>query len=357
MLGNISLEEAYELPARADSSRDQAALYSDPNDLERYLRQIKSFTDERIELSDKHGIGYTIISLTVPGIQGIVEKKRRVAGAQSAEQEATNTNNFAFEQIKNHRNKVGAFACLSMHDPHQAGEELRRCVNELEFHGALLNDVQHAGPDGETYLFFDQPEYDAFWKVAEELGVPMYIHPAAPVGQRYDVLYKERKYLVGPPLSFANGVSLHLLGIITNGVFDRFPKLQIIVGHLGEHIPFDFWRINHWLEDVERLLAARAHDRFCKKDLLYYFKNNIYITTSGSFSTPTLEYLVKYVGHDRLSFSVDYPYETIENGCGWWDGDKKEIEKVLGGEKAYYDVGRENAKKLFKVDGYYQSDA
>lgn len=118
-------------------------------------------------------------------------------------------------------------------------------------------------------------------------------------------------------MSFANGVSLHLLGIITNGVFDRFPKLQVIVGHLGEHIPFDFWRINHWLEDVERPLAARAHDRFCKKDLLYYFKNNIYITTSGNFSTPTLEYLVKYVGHDRLLFSVDYPYETIENGCGW----------------------------------------
>ncbi|KAK4503311.1 hypothetical protein PRZ48_006739 [Zasmidium cellare] len=306
MLGKISLEEAYELPAKADSSRDQAALYIAPNDLERYLRQIKSFTDERIELSDKHGIGYTIISLTVPGIQGIVEKKRRVdARPTSGRRRAPSLRERAWLPWR------------------------------------ILNDVQHAGPDGETYLFYDQPGYDAFWKVAEELAVPIYIHPAAPVGQRYDVLYKERKYLVGPPLSFANGVSLHLLGIITNGVFDRFPNLQVIVGHL----------------DVERPLAARAHDRFCKKDLIYYFKNKIYITTSGHFSTPTLEYVVKYLGHDRILFSVDYPYETIENVCGWWDGDKKEIEKVLGGEKAYYDVGRENAKKLFKVDGYFQSDA
>lgn len=66
---------------------------------------------------------------------------------------------------------------------------------------------------------------------------------------------------------------------------------------------------------------------------------------------------MKYLGHERLLFSVDYPYETIENGCGWWDGDKDAIQKVLGGEKAYYDVGRENSKKLFKIDGYYQSDA
>jgi 2,3-dihydroxybenzoate decarboxylase len=92
-------------------------------------------------------------------------------------------------------------------------------------------------------LFYDQPNYDAFWKVVCELDVPIYIHPAAPMGQYYQQQYAQRKYLVGPPLSFANGVSLHLLGLITNGVFDRFPKLNIIIGHLGEHIPFDFWRI------------------------------------------------------------------------------------------------------------------
>ena len=350
MLGKVSFEEAFELPEKADVSREQAALYIAPQDLDRYLRQVKSLTGERIEVSDKHGIGYTIVSLTVPGIQGITDKA-------TAEKEARHFNDYVYNRIKEHRNKLGAFAALSMHDPAQAGAELRRVVTQLGFHGALLNDVQHAGPDGETYLFYDDPAYDAFWAVAQDLDVPIYLHPAAPVGNRYETFYKARKYLVGPPLSFANSVSLHLLGLITNGVFDRFPKLKVIVGHLGEHIPYDFWRINHWLEDVERPLAEKAGDVFCEKDVYHYFKNNIYLTTSGHFSTPTLKYLAGYVGAERILFSVDYPYETIENGCGWWDGDKEGIQEALGGENAYYDVGRENAKKLFKLGEYHDCDA
>lgn len=350
MLGKVSLEEAYELPAEADSSRAQAALYIAPNDLERYLRQIKSTTDERLRISDEHGIGYTIVSLTVPGIQGLTDK-------DEAEKHATKVNDYIYDQIKDHRNKLGAFAALSMHDPKQAGEELRRCVQDLGFHGALLNDFQHAGADGETFLFYDQEPYDEFWKVVCELDVPIYIHPAAPTGQRYAKLYSQRKYLVGPPLSFANSVSLHLLGLITNGVFDRFPNLKIVVGHLGEHIPFDFWRINHWLEDVERPLAEKAGDNMSQRDIYHYFRNNIWVTTSGHFSTATLKYVCDYLGPERILFSVDYPYETIENGCGWWDGDAIEIKKALGGEKAYYDVGRENAKKLFKLGSYHDSEA
>ncbi|KAB8235571.1 amidohydrolase family protein [Aspergillus alliaceus] len=350
MLGKIALEEAYEIPSKADQIREQAALYIAPTDLDRYLLQIKSITDERLQISNAHGIGYTIISLTVPGIQGITDKS-------AAEKQAHEVNDYIADMIKPHRDRLGAFAALSMHDSVQAGQELRRCVTELGFHGALLNDIQHAGVDGETYLFYDQPEYDEFWRVAVELDVPVYIHPAAPQGQYYRQQYAGRKYLVGPPLSFANGVSLHLLGLITNGVFDRFPKLKVIVGHLGEHIPFDFWRINHWLEDVERPLAKKAGDRMCERDIYYYFKNNIWVTTSGHFSTPTLKYVCDYLGPERILFSVDYPYETIENGCGWWDQDAENIKKALGGEDGYLNVGRENAKKLLKLEKFHDSDA
>lgn len=170
MLGKVSLEEAYELPDKADLSRDQAALYIAPLDLDRYLRQIKPIADERIELPDKHGIGYTIVSLTVPGIQGISDQKQ-------AEAEARRYNDYIYEKIKHHRDKLGAFAALSMHDPVQAGEELGRCVKQLGLHGALINYIQHAGPDGDTFLFYDQPAYDVFWKVCVELNVPVYIHP------------------------------------------------------------------------------------------------------------------------------------------------------------------------------------
>lgn len=350
MKGKVALEEAYEIPSKAGQSRAQAALYIAPNDLDRYLRQIKSMTTERLEISDSHGIGYTIVSLTVRGIQGIADKAE-------AEKHATEVNDYIAGEIKGHRDLLGAFACLSMHDPAQAAAELRRCVTEHGFHGALLNDYQHSGPRGETYLFYDQPAYDTFWKTCVELDVPIYIHPNAPHDVMYDKLYAQRKYLIGPPLSFANGVSLHLLGIISNGVFDRFPKLKIIVGHLGEKLPFDFWRISHWFEDVERPLAEKAGDTFAEKTLLHYFKTNVWVTTSGHFSTETLKFVCDYLGPERILFSVDYPYERIEMASEWWDGDAEKIKKALGGAKAYGDVGRENAKRVPKLGKFHDCDA
>ncbi|KAL3440387.1 amidohydrolase 2 [Aspergillus insuetus] len=350
MRGKVNFEEAFELPALADSSRDQAALYIAPNDLDRYMDHIKHPIGERFQQATNHGIGYTIYSHTVPGVQGIVDRKR-------AEEHATKVNDWIANEIKDHRDRLGAFAALSMHDAAQAAGELERCVKQYKFHGALLNNYQHAGDDGETYLFYDQPAYDAFWEKCVQLDVPVYIHPAAPAGNYYKQMYAQRKYLVGPPLSFANDVSLHLLGLITNGVFDRFPKLKIIVGHLGEHIPFDFWRTNHWLEDVERPLAVQQGNVMSKKDIYHYFKNNIWVTTSGHFSTPTVRYVAEYLGPERIMFSVDTPYETIPNGAGWFDNDEKALSDALGGPDGYKKVARENAKRLFKLEKYPDSDA
>lgn len=223
------------------------------------MRQIESITSKRVKISNKHGIRYTIVSHTVPGFQGIADKA-------TAEKHATEVNNYIANEIKDNRDRLGAFAALPMHDPFQAGNELRHCVK------------------------------------------------------------------------------------------DRFPKLKIIVGHLGEHILFDFWRINHWLEDVEKLLAAKAGDIMCKKTIYDYFNTNIWVTTSGHFSTPTLKYVADYLGPERIPFSVDYPYETIENGCGWWDEKADEIKKALGGTKAYAKVGRENAKKLLRLGKFHDSE-
>ncbi|EFY89706.1 2,3-dihydroxybenzoic acid decarboxylase, putative [Metarhizium acridum CQMa 102] len=112
--------------------------------------------------------------------------------------------------------------------------------------------------------------------------------------------------------------------LVTNGAFDRFPKLKVVVGHLGEHITFDFWRTSHWIEDVERPLASERGDTMSKKDLLHYFKNNIWVTTTGHFSTPTVSF-------------------------GWFDGDENALNQALGGSDGYKKVARENAKELFKL--------
>lgn len=124
-----------------------------------------------------------------------------------------------------------------MHDPQEAADELRRCVTQYGFLGALVNDTQRAGPDGDDMIFYDGPEWDVFWSTVTELDVPFYLHPRNPTGSIHEKLWAKRSWLIGPPLSFAQGVSLHVLGMVTNGVFDRHPKLQIVLGHLGEHIP------------------------------------------------------------------------------------------------------------------------
>ncbi|RHZ60103.1 uncharacterized protein CDV56_105388 [Aspergillus thermomutatus] len=207
MLGKIVLEEAYERAGLEEHSKREASLYVAPWDRERYMRQIHDINREHLQLSNEHGIGYMFVSLTVPEIQGIT-----------------------VEQIKDHRDRLGPFVCLSMH--FQAGQKIRRCVKHLSFHGALLCDFQHDGPNGEIYLFYGQPQYDAFWKVLTDLNVPLYIHPAA-------------------------------------------KKSKLIFGHQEEHIPFGFWRLNNWFEDIEKPVANEKGKIMCKKTIYDYSKQNI----------------------------------------------------------------------------------
>lgn len=135
--------------------------------------------------------------------------------------------------------------------------------------------------------------------------------------------------------------------MVTNGVFDRHPSLQIIIGHLGEHLPFDLWRINHWFEDRKKPLGLAAQ---CRKTIREYFAQNIWITTSGNFSSTTLNFCLAEVGAERILFSVDYPFEEFGEGCGWFDG-----VEINTRDRAR--IGRENAKGLFKLGGFKDSEA
>lgn len=234
-----------------------------------------------------------------------------------------------------------------MHEPKQSAAELERCVKQYGFKGVLVNDTQRAGPDGEKMIFYDQPEWDSFWHKCTELGVPFYLHPRNPTGQIYEKLWADRKWLVGPPLSFAQGIGLHILGMVTNGVFDRHPALQVIIGHLGEHLPTDLWRINHWFEDIKKPLGLAET---CKKSIREYFDQNIWITTSGNFSTATLQFCMNQISADRILFSIDYPFETFADACDWFDN--AEISEVDRRK-----IGKENAKKLFGLGDYKDSSA
>jgi 2,3-dihydroxybenzoate decarboxylase len=128
-------------------------------------------------------------------------------------------------------------------------------------------------------------------------------------------------------------------------VFDRHPKLQIVIGHLGEHIPFDMWRINHWFEDIKKPLGLD-----CKKTIREYFAQNIWITTSGHFSTPTLQFCMSEIGADRILFSIDYPFESFKDACTWFDTAELNITDLRK-------IGKDNARKLFKLEDFKDSNA
>ncbi|PHH62771.1 hypothetical protein CDD81_6663 [Ophiocordyceps australis] len=328
MKGKIALEEAFALPRFHDKTLWWASMFA--VDAERHAAEIKDITNTRLKYMDEHGVGYTILSYTAPGVQDEWD-------AQVAQRLAVEVNDYIADQISGHGDRFGAFATLSMHKPQEAAEELRRCVTKYGFKGALVNDTQRAGHDGDDMIFYDGPEWDVFWATVTQLDVPFYLHPRNPTGTIHDKLWAKRKWLIGPPLSFAHGVSLHALGMITNGVFDRHPSLQLILGHLGEHIPFDMWRINHWFEHVKKPLGLA-----CQKTIRQYFEDNIWITTSGHFSTTTLQFCMAEIGPHRILFSIDYPFESFQDACHWYDGVELKPDDKLA-------IGRQNAERLFKL--------
>ncbi|KAI7491373.1 2,3-dihydroxybenzoate [Hortaea werneckii] len=306
----------------------------------KHAREVTDIAEIRTKYMNEYDVGYQILSYTAPGVQDIYDPKEAHAFAREI-------NDYAVEQIKGKEDRFGCFATLSMHDPTEAATELERCVLELGFKGALVNDTQRSGYDGDDMIFYDGPEWDAFWETCTKLDVPFYLHPRNPTGTMFEKLWKDRRWLIGPPLSFAQGVGLSMLGMVTNGVFDRHANLQIIIGHLGEHIPPDLWRIDHWFEDVKKPLGMAVH---CKKTIRDYFARNIWITTSGNSSSPLLQLCMTEVSADRILFSIDYPFEQFEDACTWFDNvELNKIDKLK--------IGRENAKKLFKLGKYKDSEA
>jgi 2,3-dihydroxybenzoate decarboxylase len=174
MLGKVALEEAFQPPFAMDATGGNIDLYVFPEREAEYKSGIVNIKDRVLE-ARATGVGYTICSLTVPGVQGEPD-------TATAEAFATRSNNWIAEEIKAYPDELGAFGAVSMHNPQQAVVEMTRCVKELGFKGFMVNNWQLTiNSNGERkVLLFDGPEYDVFWSALEELDVPLYIHPAAP---------------------------------------------------------------------------------------------------------------------------------------------------------------------------------
>jgi len=187
--------------------------------------------------------------------------------------------------------------------------------------------------DNATY--YDAPQFAEFWAAAAAFGKPFYMHPRDPLPSR-EPIYDGFPWLTAATWAFAVETSIHALRLMSSGLFDRHPMLQMILGHLGEGIPFNIWRVDHIVRKAPRGIP-------CKREIGDYLRDNVYVTTSGNFRTPTLLCTMLEMGSDRIMYSVDYPFESHAEASQWFDhceiseSDRKKI-------------GRENACRLFGLE-------
>jgi 2,3-dihydroxybenzoate decarboxylase len=324
MDGKIALEEHF---ATDDTLMDSAGYLGDDvwTELEGRLLDIHG---RRIELMDRHGIETMILSLNAPAVQAVPDPGRAAEVARRA-------NDFLVEQMQRRPDRFQAFAALPMQDPDVAARELERCVNELGFKGALVNGFSQID-DPESAVYYDLPQYRALWGVVASLDVPFYLHPRNPLPSMAQI-YDGHPWLLGPVWAFGQETAVHALRLMASGLFDEYPALTIILGHMGEGLPYNMWRVdncNAWVGQKRPYPAKRA--------LGEYFRENFYLTTSGNFHTPTLISAMTEIGADRILFSTDWPFENIDHAADWFDD-------ASIGAADRQKIGRDNAVKLFKL--------
>jgi gamma-resorcylate decarboxylase len=325
--GKIGLEEHFAIP---ETLQDSAGFV--PDDYWKELSaRLLDIHDKRLREMDAHGMEMMILSLNAPAVQAIPSR-------QKANEVAMRANDFLAEQVAKRPDRFQAFAALPLQDPDLAIAELDRCVTQLGFKGALVNGFSQVDtPDNVVY--YDAPQYAPFWARVEALDVPFYLHPRNPI-QSWAQIYGGHPWLLGPTWAFAQETAVHALRLMASGLFDRYPRLQVILGHMGEGLPYNIWRVdnrNAWVK------APKGYP--AKKPLGEYFRNNFHLTTSGNFRTQTLIDAMLEVGSDRIMFSTDWPFENVDHAADWFDAASiSEADRVK--------IGRTNAAKLFKLGEY-----
>ena len=271
----------------------------------------------RLKDMDESGIDMQVLSLAGPGVGQF--------DASDGTHMAKSTNDELSKVIKRYPKRFAGLAAIAPQDPDAAANELERAVKKLGLKGAMITGNIRGD-------FLDDQKYWVIFEMAEKLEAPIYIHPWAPPS---DMI---KPYLTYPELAlpmwgFAAETGLHAMRLICSGVFDKYPGLKIILGHLGEAIPFWLWRLDsRW---------SWSEGKKLQKNPSQYFKDNFYVTTSGMYWQPVLQFVCSALGSDRIMFATDYPYESIKEAAQFIesatisDGDKRQIshlnsEKILG---------------------------
>lgn len=322
MTRKIALEEAITTPSTQDYLSITLTV-APTEESAAALTQALEDDDQRIAVMDEAGIDLFVLSQTSPGVQA--EKD-----ASLAVERAHESNDYMQALIKKHPDRYRGFAHLAMQDVRAASDELKRCVEEFGFLGAMVN--------GQTNgIYLDDRIYDPFWERAVELGVPVYVHPADPHMQPWVI--RDMEVLQGTVLGWTTDNASHCLRLLFSGLFDRYPDLTVILGHMGETLPYVLWRI-------DGRYATTNNECGLKKKPSDYFRSNLIITTTGLCQDSALQCAITELGIDRVLFSVDYPYENAKDSADWIEGTP-----VLTDQTQRDQVCYQNAERVLRLDG------
>jgi len=325
MQGKIGLEEHFAIPETLSDSKGFLGDSVWP-ELEKRLLDIQ---DYRLRQMDENGMELMLLSLNAPAVQALPDLARASTIAQRA-------NDFLAEEVRKRPRRFQGLAALAMQDPDGATRELVRCVKELGFRGALVNGFSQI-KEQESMVYLDDGRYRDFWAECEKLDVPFYLHPRNPLPSAAQI-YEGHPWLLGPTWAFGQETAVHALRLMASGLFDAHPRLKIVLGHLGEGLPYSIWRVDHrnaWTKQPPRYPA--------KKKLGEYFQENFYLTTSGNFRTQSLIGAMLEIGADRILFSTDWPFENIDHAAKWFDA-------APISEDDRRKIGRDNAVRLFRLN-------
>ncbi len=255
--------------------------------------RLEDLGQRRIDDMDATGIAMQILSLTAPGVQ-IFDAATAVSLARAANDELA-------AAIAAHPTRYTGLAAIAPQNPAAAAKELERAVRTLGLKGAIVNSHTH----GE---YLDEPKFWDIFAAAEALDVPVYLHPTSPPNSMIQP-FMERG-LDGAVFGFAVETGLHALRIVVSGAFDRFPKLRIVLGHLGEGLPYWLFRIDFMHGSAVRANRYASQPKLQRK-ASDYLRENFYYTTSGMAWTPPIRYVQDVMGMDRVMYAMDYPYQFV----------------------------------------------
>jgi 2,3-dihydroxybenzoate decarboxylase len=281
------------------------------------VERLGDLGDLRLREMDAAGIDMQVLSEAEPGAQNLAP--------DLAVSLARASNDLLAKAVKRHPDRFAGFATLPTPDPAAAAKELERAVRELGFCGAMI----HGSTRGH---FLDERQFWPILESAQALDVPIYLHPCTPQPSVFETYYKDYPVLGRAALGFGVEMAVQAARLVVSGVFDEFPKLQIILGHLGEALPFLLWRANDTLSRRGKL----------RRSFREYFVDHFHVTTSGNFSQPALQCAIAELGIARILFAVDWPFQPNGEAVAF-------IQDAALAENDREAVFGDNARKLLRI--------